>query len=78
MLSEHFLGSVANHDFGPNAVLPTNGGAGWSSPLGVVMFLKSATVAPVPSAAYGELAAHGFASYQEVDAHAKPVSSAGS
>ena len=67
---------MANHDFGPNAVLPTNGGARWSSPLGVVMSPKSATIAPVPSAAYGELAAHSFASYEEFDAHAKPVSSA--
>jgi histidinol dehydrogenase len=76
LLGEHTPGSAANYLLGPNAVLPTAGGAKWSSPLGVHSFMKSASVAHVTGEGLAALAphVHRFATYEGFDAHAMAVS----
>ncbi len=76
LLGEHAPGSAANYILGPNAVLPTAGGAKWSSPLGVHTFMKSASVAHVTREGLAALSphVHRFASYEGFDAHAMSVS----
>jgi histidinol dehydrogenase len=76
LLGEHAAGSIANYVMGPNAVLPTGGGARHSSGLGVHDFLKSSTLGHVTQSGYRELAphTHRFARYEGFDAHANAVS----
>jgi histidinol dehydrogenase len=76
LLGEHTPGSAANYLLGPNAVLPTAGGARWSSPLGVHSFMKSASIAHMTAGGLATLAPHieRFATYEGFDAHAASVS----
>ena len=76
LLGEHAPGSAANYILGPNAVLPTAGGAKWSSPLGVHTFMKSASVAHVTRDGLAALSphVHRFATYEGFDAPAMSVS----
>lgn len=76
LLGNHAPGSIANYVMGPNAVLPTAGGARNHSPLGVHDFMKSASIGHLTAAGYSEMAAHTyrFARYEGFDAHANAVS----
>ena len=76
LLGEHAAGSLANYMMGPNCVLPTSGAAHTHSPLGVLDFMKSASIGRVNQTGYNELAArvHRFASYEGFDGHANAVS----
>jgi len=76
LLGEHAAGSLANYMMGPNCVLPTSGAAHTHSPLGVLDFMKSASIGRVNQAGYNELATrvHRFASYEGFDGHANAVS----
>lgn len=76
LLGEHTAGSLANYMMGPNCVLPTSGAAHTHSPLGVLDFIKSASIGHVTQAGYNELAprVHRFATYEGFDGHANAVS----
>lgn len=76
LLGEHAAGSLANYMMGPNCVLPTSGAAHTHSPLGVLDFMKSASIGRVTQAGYNELAprVHRFARYEGFDGHANAVS----
>jgi len=77
LLGEHAAGTLANYLMGPNCVLPTSGAAHTHSPLGVLDFMKTASIGHVTPRGYAELAphAHRFAVYEGFDGHANAVSS---
>jgi histidinol dehydrogenase len=76
LLGQHTPLTLGNYVLGPNAVLPTSGGARIHSPLGVHDFLKTTGIGYVTSGAYDLLAkhAHTLAVYEGFDGHALAVS----
>jgi len=77
MLGTYSAGSLANYLLGPNCVLPTSGAAKVHSPLGVMDFMKTVSIANVSEVGFREVAPKTqiFASYEGFDAHANAVSS---
>ena len=76
LLGNWTAGTLANYLLGPNCILPTNAQAKVHSPLGVLDFMKSATIAQVSRRGFMEAAplAHQFAKYEGFDGHANAVS----
>lgn len=76
LLGNWTAGTLANYVLGPNCVLPTNAQAKVHSPLGVLDFMKSGTIAHVTRAGFNESAplTHRFAKYEGFDGHANAVS----
>ena len=76
LLGEHSAISLGNFILGPNAVLPTGGGARTASPLSVYDYLKRTSVVHVAKSGYKPLAASAeiLARYEGFDAHALAVS----
>ncbi len=76
LLGEHSAICLGNFILGPNAVLPTSGGARTASPLSVYDYLKRTSVVHVSQSGYGPLAASAeiLARYEGFDGHALSVS----
>lgn len=76
LLGDYTPGSLGNFVLGPNAVLPTSGGAMTHSALSVFDFMKRTSVAYVTKAGYPEMARHArvLATYEGFDGHANAVS----
>lgn len=76
LLGEHAAGSIANYMMGPNCVLPTSGAARTWSPLGVLDFMKTASIGHMTATGYAQMAehTHRFATYEGFDGHANAVS----
>ncbi len=76
LLGGHAPGSIANYVMGPNAVLPTSGGARSGSGLSVRDFMKSSSIGHITAAGYAEMApaARVLAEYEGFDAHANALS----
>lgn len=76
LLGNHTPITLGNYLLGPNAVLPTGGGARTHSPLSVLDFMKRSSVGYVTRSGYAALAgdARRLAEYEGFDAHARAVS----
>ena len=76
LLGEYSPGSLANYMMGPNCVLPTSGAASRHSPLGVMDFMRTASLGRVDETGFNEMApkTEVFARYEGFDAHANAVS----
>ena len=76
LLGEHTPSSIGNFALGPNAVLPTIGGAKTHSPLSVHDYLKTTSIGHLTENGYDLVApfVKKFAEYEGFDGHANAVS----